>query len=113
MIPTITRDTIRTHLADGSAMTLVEALPFKYFADEHLPGAININVDEIETLAPKVLTDKAAMVVVYCANTACQNSGQAARKLSAMGYTNVHEYVEGKQDWIEAGLQTAGARAAA
>ncbi len=113
MIRTISRDTLRTHLANGSAVTLVEALPFNYFAEEHLPGAININVDEIETLAPKVLTDKTAMVVVYCASTSCQNSAQAAHKLSAMGYTNVHEYVEGKQDWIEAGLETVGTRAAA
>jgi rhodanese-related sulfurtransferase len=28
----------------------------------------------------------------------------AARELAAMGYTNVRDYAEGKQDWIDAGL---------
>ena len=28
----------------------------------------------------------------------------AARELAALGYTNVRDYAEGKQDWIDAGL---------
>jgi rhodanese-related sulfurtransferase len=51
-----------------------------------------------------VLPEKDACVIVYCSNTACQNSVVASRRLAELGYTNVHEYVEGKQDWIEAGL---------
>ena len=58
----------------------------------------------IETFTADVLPDKDAFVVVYCANTPCQNSVVASRRLVELGYTNVHEYVEGKQDWIEAGL---------
>jgi len=37
-------------------------------------------------------------------NTPCPNSVIAARTLEALGYANVAEYVEGKQDWVEAGL---------
>ena len=33
-------------------------------------------------------------------------SEQAARRLAALGYENVYDYEEGKQDWIEAGLST-------
>jgi rhodanese-related sulfurtransferase len=44
--------------------------------------------------------------MTYCANAPCPNSGIAARKLEALGYTDVAEYVEGKQDWIDAGLPT-------
>ena len=32
----------------------------------------------------------------------------AARELAALGYTNVREYAEGKQDWIRAGLPAEG-----
>lgn len=32
----------------------------------------------------------------------------AARELAAQGYQNVREYVEGKQDWIGAGLPAEG-----
>lgn len=113
MTRTIARDTIQARLADGAATTLVEALPLKYFEAEHLPGAININFDEVDALAPKVLPDKDAFIVVYCANAACQNSTKAAHRLGALGYSNVHQYVEGKQDWIEAGLAVSGTRKAA
>ncbi len=113
MTTKIIRQEIVEKLGSDEAMTLVEALPFKYFADRHLPGAININFDEIEALAPKVLPDTEALVVVYCANTPCRNSTKAAVKLTAMGYTNVREYAEGKEDWIEAGLETEKSKLAA
>ena len=32
----------------------------------------------------------------------------AARELAALGYKNVREYVEGKQDWIQAGMPAEG-----
>lgn len=53
-----------------------------------------------------VLPDKDAFIVVYCSNTACQNSAIASRRLVELGYTSVHEYIEGKQDWIEVGYRS-------
>jgi rhodanese-related sulfurtransferase len=100
----IERQEIQQHLQAKTAMTLVEALPEKYYRDGHLPGAINLPHDQVRERAAQVLPDKAAFIVVYCANTPCQNSVIAARTLDALGYTNVAEYVEGKQDWVEAGL---------
>ena len=32
----------------------------------------------------------------------------AARELAALGYKKVREYVEGKQDWIQAGMPAEG-----
>lgn len=100
----IHRDDIHAHLRAGTPMRLVEALPEKYYRDEHLPGAIQLNHDEVRVQAEARLPAKDAFIVVYCANTACQNSRMAAQTLASMGYTNVAEYAEGKQDWIEAGL---------
>ncbi len=34
--------------------------------------------------------------------------GRSARELAALGYTNVRDYAEGKQDWIDAGLPVEG-----
>jgi rhodanese-related sulfurtransferase len=113
MTDKITREEIAENLKNNEEMTLVEALPLQYFADRHLPGAININFDEVEMLAPKVLPDTGALIVVYCANTPCQNSTKATIKLAAMGYTNVREYAEGKEDWIAAGLETERSKVAA
>jgi rhodanese-related sulfurtransferase len=85
-------------------VTVVEALPASYYEDAHLPAAINIPHTEVRALAPALLPDKDAAIVTYCANTPCPNSGIAATVLTKLGYTDVREYVEGKQDWSDAGL---------
>lgn len=102
-LPTISREDLKARLDAGDDVTIVEALGGMYYADAHLPGAINIPHDQVDTLAPQLLTKKDAEIVVYCSNTACPNSTIATRRLLHLGYTRVFEYVEGKQDWIEAG----------
>lgn len=97
----IDRNTLQQRL--GKA-TLVEALPEQYWRDWHLPGACNLPHDQVRQLAPALLPDKSAEIVVYCASATCQNSHIAARVLAQMGYTNVFVYPGGKQDWQEAGL---------
>ena len=46
---------------------LVETLPASYYRHTHLPGAINLPPDQVEELAPTVLPDRNADIVVYCA----------------------------------------------
>ena len=104
MLYRINREEIQTHLQARTPMILVEALPEKYYRDGHLPGAIHLPHDQIRALAAERLPDKSAFIVVYCASEPCQNSRIAAHTLDALGYTNVGEYVQGKKDWIEAGL---------
>jgi rhodanese-related sulfurtransferase len=93
-------------------VVLVETLGPAHYEDAHLPGAINIPHTQVDELAPRLLPDKAAPVVVYCSNRACQNSPQAARRLEELGYGSVYDSEEGKQDWIEAGLPTESGAAA-
>ena len=106
MITEITREELKAKIDRGEDLVVVETLGPGYYEDAHLPGAINIPHTEVEELAPAMLPDKSAEIVVYCSNKACQNSPQAARRLIALGYENVYDYEEGKQDWIEAGFPT-------
>lgn len=106
----IDRSTLQQRL--GKA-TLVEALPEKYWRDWHLPGAKPLPHDQVRQLAPQVLPDRDAEIVVYCASATCQNSHIAARVLAQMGYANVAVYAGGKQEWQEAGLAMEPGRAAA
>ena len=108
MFTTITRDALKARLDAAEPVVLVEALPEKYYRHTHLPGAINIPHDGIDTLAPAMLPDKDAPIVVYCANLPCRNSEIAARRLAELGYRHVAEYREGKAHWIEAGLPVEG-----
>ena len=99
----ITRAELRDAI-ESNAVTVVEALPASYYEEGHIPGAINIPHTEVRKLAPELLPDKDAAIVVYCANEPCPNSGIAAHVLTKLGYTNVRDYAEGKADWSSAGL---------
>ena len=101
---TITRQELHDLVEADAAVTIVEALPLEYYEQAHLPGAINLPHTEVRALAPALLPDKDAAIVVYCANLPCPNSEVAARVLTKLGYTSVREYAEGKDDWREAGL---------
>jgi rhodanese-related sulfurtransferase len=106
MVESITLGELEDELDRGEALILVEALSPLDYEDAHLPGAINIPHERVEELAPSLLPDKDAQIVTYCANTACQNSALAARRLARLGYTNVRDYEAGKAEWVAAGLPT-------
>jgi rhodanese-related sulfurtransferase len=89
---------------NGGSLQLLEALPRPYFEQGHLPGAINFPHDRTRELAPRLLSDRDAEIVVYCASPTCRNSHIAAGVLRTLGYRNVRVYGGGKQDWQEAGL---------
>jgi len=103
MTKTIERDELERAI-DAGQVTVVETLRDEHFEQGHLPGAIHIHFEAVGEQAPELLPDKDAAIVTYCSNTACRNSGVAAAKLEAMGYTNVRKYAEGKEDWQAAGL---------
>ena len=102
---------MKARLDNNESFSIVEALAEKYFRHSHLPGALNLPHDAVDTLAPSLLPDKGAAIVVYCANAACKNSGIAAEALTALGYWNVSVYEGGKADWIEAGYPIEGSAA--
>jgi rhodanese-related sulfurtransferase len=99
----IDRSGVAAAIDAGSAL-VVEALPLPYYEDAHLPGARNLPHDSDDATIAAVLPDRDATVVVYCSNLACQNSTILSRRLAQLGYTDVHEYEGGKEDWITAGL---------
>lgn len=114
MSSVITLEELRRRIDANPELILVEALPAQYYDHSHLPGAINIPHDAIDALAPALLPDKGAEIVVYCASGPCENSGIATARLAELGYTNVRDYHEGKAEWIAAGLPVEGkARVAA
>ncbi len=112
MTATISREQLQAAIAEGSVV-VVDALGPDYYARQHLPGAINLVAADVDAQAPRLLPDKDAVIVTYCANAACPNSQQVARRLEALGYTNVRKYTEGIQGWVEAGLPVESGSAAA
>lgn len=103
MHTTITRSDVITKLREGAVA--VEALPNSHYTAGHLPGAINLPHDQVDELAPQLLPDLDAEVIVYCSNADCPNSAVAARRLVELGYRHVHQYEAGKDDWVAGGLE--------
>ncbi len=104
MTKQISRVVLKAMLDQGVPLVLVEMLPKTAYQKHHLPGAINIPSDDILYMAPNVIPDRDAEIVVYCFNGPCKRSRLAAERLAALGYTNVRDYHEGKKDWMGAGL---------
>ena len=63
---TISRDELKAKIDRGDEFTLVETLPRQTYEHAHLPGAINLPPDQLTSLAPTLLPDKSAEIVVYC-----------------------------------------------
>jgi rhodanese-related sulfurtransferase len=66
-IPTISRDELYRRITRGDSFVLVETLAPEKFEHAHLPGAINLPPERLQDLAPSLLPDRHAEIVVYCA----------------------------------------------
>ena len=64
---TISRDELKKKNDSKDYFFLVETLAPEYFNHTHLPGAINLPPDKVTRLAPELLPDKNADIIVYCA----------------------------------------------
>ena len=67
MVKNISRDDLGEKIDRGDKFSLVETLPKIAYEHAHLPGAINMPPDQLKQLAAKLLPDKHADIVVYCA----------------------------------------------
>ncbi len=52
----------------GDKFLLVGTLPATAYHHAHLPAAISLPPDQVAQLAPKLMPDKSAEIVVYCAS---------------------------------------------
>jgi rhodanese-related sulfurtransferase len=86
------------------SVVLVDALGRPYFDSAHLPGAVNISPHQVPVLAPRLLPNRSAEIVVYGENAESANAAIVLDRLVRLGYSNVSVYLDGTQGWIAAGL---------
>ena len=91
-------------------VAVLDARSGKYDDGKRLPGAKSLNADSPEADVAKLLPDKKALVVTYCAGLKCPASGQLAAKLRKLGYENVLEYAEGMEGWLKGGYAVENAK---
>ncbi len=68
MVHTISRKDLKDKLDRGDDFVLVETLSEEQYRHAHLPGAVNLPPKRVRELAPQLLPDKEADVVVYCSS---------------------------------------------
>jgi rhodanese-related sulfurtransferase len=101
----ISSDELRQKLERGDDVVLIDALAPMVYAHSHLPGAINMPPNAVDTIrCAKRMPDLGTEIVVYCANTECDDSVVTAERLQGLGYTNVRHYAGGKDEWRRLGL---------
>jgi rhodanese-related sulfurtransferase len=98
---------LRRLLDEGAQ--LVEVLPAEEYAEEHLPGAINIPLKQLDADSAAEL-DKSSPVIVYCWDYLCDMSPRAAARLDSLGFERVHDYAPSKVDYLARGLPREGGK---
>ena len=107
MTTQLTLSQLQSRLAAQPAPILVDALGERYFAADHIPGAINLPHTLGDDALRAALPDRHAEIITYCANPACQNSHVLAHRLQGLGYRNLAVFPGGKKAWTDAGLALA------
>jgi rhodanese-related sulfurtransferase len=96
-------------LNQGQAVTVVDGRSEAAFADEHIPGALNLPHKEICFNSTEML-DKSRLYVCYCDGIGCNASTKTALKLLTLGF-KVRELIGGLDWWKRDGYATDGKKA--
>lgn len=104
----IDREELRSMMHEQD-VTVVEVLGENAYKEFHIPGAINVPLDEdFDSQIGAAVPDKHEPVAVYCMDSDCDASPKAAARMEELGYEKVFDYEAGKQDWKQAGLPIEG-----
>lgn len=96
----VSREDLVSRLKDG-LVTVLDVRPVDEFAVGHVPGALNIQLAELEQRLGELPEDRE--VIAYCRGPYCVLSFEAAALLRARGYS-VRRLEDGYPEWKAAGL---------
>ena len=96
----ITADELNKMIQDNASFVLIDARYDELFTSGHIPGAINIPADQVNsgTLAEHA-EDMNTKLIFYCSDTHCPASRIGAAKAIGAGYKYVYEFPGGYADW--------------
>jgi len=88
-----------------SDVVILDAPPPEAFADQHIPGAINLPSRRIsEQTTAELARDR--LIVTYCWGPGCNGSTRAAARLASLGF-QVKELIGGLEYWKREGYPVA------
>ena len=86
----ISQDEAKEMMARDDGHIIVDVRRQDEYDAGHIPGAIIIPNEDINTERPKELPDLDQIILVYCRSG--RRSKEASEKLAKMGYTNIYEF---------------------
>jgi rhodanese-related sulfurtransferase len=66
VVANIGRDVLKAKMDRGDPIILLEVLTPQYYRHSHLPGALDLPPGKVAEMAPDLLPDKEAEIVLYC-----------------------------------------------
>ena len=67
--------------------------------DNKIPGSKSVPYNAKDEIIEGILTNKEALIVVYCYSPECHLSTKLAKRLVKLGYKNVVKFPEGIKGW--------------
>lgn len=98
-------------LENGGPFVVVDGRTAEAYANEHIPGSLNLPHRELSSATTASL-DKAKTYVCYCDGIGCNASTKTALKLLNLGF-EVRELIGGLDWWKRDGYATQGRKARA
>ncbi len=93
----ISKQQAKKQIKEGDCDYLIDVRSEDEYAMGHIPSAVNIPLDRLETEISNVVRDKDQIVIVYCHSG--MRSAVAAEILSDLGYKRIFD-MGGIIDWI-------------
>jgi len=97
----VSREELMAALRDGT-VTLLDVRPGDEYALGHVPGALNVPLEELDRRLAELPRDRE--IVAYCRGPYCILSFEAVAALRAKGY-RIRRLMDGFPEWKAAGLE--------
>lgn len=89
---------------DDPEVLVIDAQGDGKFDTAHIPGAVDIRLDDVLEQAGPLIDRPDRRVILYCTDSECLGSEFVGTQLVQAGYTNVGRFPGGVAEWADAGL---------
>ena len=99
MVPEVSAEEVRTHLAEGAPLAVIDVRDPDEYREGAIEGAVNISRGFLEFKVPDAFPDPDTSIVLYCLSGL--RSLLAAKALHDLGYQHVASMAGGIRRWKE------------
>jgi len=97
--------TLAKKLYDSQKFLFVDARSRDDYDEGHIKGAVSLPVGQFDEKIEAFLDQYSAeiAIVAYCSGRTCEDSHKLAQLLLAIGYTQIHVFIDGFPGWAAEG----------